>query len=351
MASGKSTVTGILAGAAVISSAFLLGAWDNGRTIQRMLDHGYETTAMITGANEQHRAPLTFDDLRPRFLDQTYSLDLTWRGRDGAARERQKVPVTDEYIGSLMVGSKVRLIAVPIKVVDEDGAVPAIVPDAQRRLQRLRGWTTFLGYAALAAWMMLLGNLGWRAWRSRDTAAGAIAAAGHTGQLRIPLGLAIATVFSLAGSAMAGYFSVADAMASREMRDHGVELAARILDIHATPGKDNTVTYAIDLGWRDRSGAERRYGRTHISASYANRIMFNGALATRQTTIRYLEENPSARPIVVADADERAMQDRVGLIMCAVFGFAGLVLGGLTVWRTERGAPEVAGRRAAPARG
>jgi hypothetical protein len=86
MTAGGWKISDFAAVAAVAGALALAGVWDNQRTIRRNLDAGYDTSAMVTGANEQHRFPLTFDGLRPRFVDETYLLDITWRGHDGIAR-------------------------------------------------------------------------------------------------------------------------------------------------------------------------------------------------------------------------------------------------------------------------
>jgi hypothetical protein len=49
-----------------------------------------------------------------------------------------------------------------------------------------------------------------------------------------------------------------------------------------------------------------------------------------------LEEDRSARPIVVTDADERTRQDGIGRVMAAVFGVAGIALAAVMAWRTHR---------------
>jgi hypothetical protein len=132
---------------------------------------------------------------------------------------------------------------------------------------------------------------------------------------------------------MFGYYSLKDGRDAQAMRAHGGDATAAITGFHATVGSDHTISYLIDLAWRDGSGAERHFGPTHISNSYAQRIAANGPLITRQTTIRYREADRSARPIVVADAGERAAQDGIGRVMTAVFGFAGLALAAVTTWQ------------------
>jgi hypothetical protein len=317
----------------------LMGAWDDERTIRRNLDAGDDTRAMITGANEQHgfRFPLAFDGLRPRFLDQTYSLDLTWRGGDGAERARQKVPVTDEYMASLMVGDKVRLVPVPIKVVDEDGAVPTIAPDATARLDHLNGLATFVGYGTALAALVFVVNFGARWWRRSRSAAAALGPEVEPAAWHIPPRLTLLTILCLGAAGMFGYYSIKEGWEAEAMQVRGRNATAAITDFRATVGDDRRISYMIDLAWRDGSGVERHFGPTHVSDAYAQRIAANGTLVTRQTTIRYLEENPTARPIIVADADERTKNDQLGRVAAMVFGVAGLALAAVTAWRARRG--------------
>jgi hypothetical protein len=163
-------ISDLAAVAAVVGALALLGIWDNERTIHRNLDAGYDTSAMITGANEHRRSPLTFDGLRPRFADEPYSLDLTWRGRDGIEHARQKVPVSRDYMASLMVGDKVRLVPVPIKVVDEPEAVPTITPDATARLYHLHLFATWAGYGTAGVAFIFVVGLAGR-WLRRNRSA------------------------------------------------------------------------------------------------------------------------------------------------------------------------------------
>ena len=144
------------------------------------------------------------------------------------------------------------------------------------------------------------------------------------------------TVACLGAAGMFGYFSLKDSWDAEAMRARGRDATAAITGFHATVGSDHTIAHTIDLAWRDGSGAERHFGPTHISDAYARRIAANGALTTRQTTIRYLEEDRSARPIVVADADERTKQDWIGRVMVAVFGVVGVGLAAVTAWRARR---------------
>jgi hypothetical protein len=321
---------------AVLGALVLVGVWDNERTIRHNLDAGYDTSAMVTGANEQHRFPLTFDGLRPRFLDETYSLNLAWRGRDGIERTRQQVPVSDEYMASLLVDrDKVRLVPVPIKVIDQEGAVPTIAPDVSSRLQHLNQFATWVGYGTAVATLVFVVSLGARWLRSRTAAIGAESGL-EPSAWHIPPRLTILTVFCLGAAVMFGYYSFKDSRDAEAVRGHGRDVTAAITGFHSTVNSDHTMSYLIDLSWRDGSGAERHFGPTHVSVAFARRIAPNGALNIRQTAIRYLEEDASARPIILADADEQSRNNAIGRVMAAVFGVAGVVLAAVTAWRSQR---------------
>ena len=154
----------------------------------------------------------------------------------------------------------------------------------------------------------------------------------------IPPRLASLTIAFLGAAALWGYPLLQGSWDADALREHGRDVAAAITGFHvAAPGRNHpTISYTIDLAWRDGSGAERRYGPTHISDAYAQQVASNGVLVTRQTTIRYLEEDRSVRPIIVPDANERAYQDEFGQTIAAMLGFVGLALAGATAWRTRR---------------
>jgi hypothetical protein len=329
-------ITNFAAVVAVLGLLAMIGIWDNQRTIRRNLDAGYDTSAMITGANETHRSPLAFDGLRPRFVDEIYSLDLAWRGRDGTQRTCEKVPVSHEYMASLMDGDKVRLVPVPIKVMDEQGAVPTIVSDATARLKHLNGFATFTAYGVAVAIFIFGISFGVGRWRSDHRVATLVGLAPVPKAWYIPPRLAVLTVFCLGTAAMFGYYSLKDSWDAEATRAHGRDTTATITGFHATLGAGHRISYAIDLTWRDQSGADRHFGPTHISDAFAQQIAADRVLIIRQTAIRYLEENQSARPIIVADADEQTRQSKIGHATMAVFGAAGIVLAGITALRTRR---------------
>src|SRR5258708_28803711 len=119
--------------------------------MQRVLDQGYATTAQLTGAQFQRTMPLAADGWRPRFVEQDLSVDLTWQGKDGKAHEHKKVPVTDGFAHTIVSGDQVRLVTLPVKVPDDDTAVPVITADTTARLGSFQSFATLPGYLAPGA--------------------------------------------------------------------------------------------------------------------------------------------------------------------------------------------------------
>lgn len=320
---------------AVIGLLLLLGAWDNARTIQRNLAEGRETGAIITGATKKSRIPLTFDGLRPRVLDETYALDLAWRGPDGTERTRQMVPVSGEFLATMMVGDKVKLVPIPIKVVDEAGAVPTVLADASKRLKDLeRFYRFYMIGIAIGTAIFVAGRI-WR-WR-RPLTADPASEEPTSAPKAIPSLLVTLTILCLGMAALFGYLSFRDASNAAAMRANGRDAPATITALHASIDSDRKLSHTIELAWLDASGAERRFGPTHISNLYASRIGANGKLVMRQTTIRYIENDSSARPLILPDADEHARQTSGGLAGTLTLGVMGLAFAALTAWRMRRG--------------
>src|SRR5689334_15962314 len=112
---------------ALLATLVLLGSWDNRRQMQRVLDEGYATTAQLTGAQYRRKLPLAADGWRPRFVEQELSVDLGWQGKDGKPRSFRKVPVSESFARGIINGDQVRLVTVPVKVLDDESAPPVII--------------------------------------------------------------------------------------------------------------------------------------------------------------------------------------------------------------------------------
>ncbi|OYU87243.1 MAG: hypothetical protein CFE29_24810 [Bradyrhizobiaceae bacterium PARB1] len=358
MTIGGWRISDVAALMAVVGLLAVLGAWDNARTIQRNLADGHPASAMITGAHQKsNRFPLTFDGLRPRLLDESYALDLAWRSADGEERMRQKVPVSGEFLATVMVGDKVRPVPVPIRVTDEADAVPTIVPDAAERLRRLDDFQDFFGTGALICAAIFAIGFGWHRWRRPAAVpvppASAAAMAGAEDRPNqasrtwdIPPRLASLTALFLVSAGVLGWFNFTSSRNFEAIRSRGRDALATITAFHAEIDKDRHLSHTIELAWRDAAGTERQFRRTHISNRFAAQIAFNGRLMVRQIPIRYLEDDRSARPIIIGDADDQAQQNTIGFVFTLIFGALGLLFAAITAWRMRRSARQA---MAAPA--
>ena len=132
-----------------------------------------------------------------------------------------------------------------------------------------------------------------------------------------------------------GLGALVDYRAAQAILDHGVETTADITSIRTSSDRGGNISYSVGLAWRDQSGSERHYGPTHVSELYARWLRSNDASVVGQTTIKYLEENRWARPIIVVDNREREFQDLFGLIAAGITSFVGLLLGAVLVLRTR----------------
>ena len=306
---------------ALLATLVVLGCWDNRRQMQRVLDEGYATTAQLTGAQFQRKMPLAADGWRPRFVEQELSVDLTWQGRDGKAHNFHKVPVSESFERSVVNGEQIRLVAVPVKVLDDDSAVPVITSDASARLASLQSWLAASGYAALAAWAgfaalaMLQG-------RRRRTITAAPPRPLPPRRAFYGLALLVAGGFLAFNAWSTGRSSDAVALG-------GEQITADILDATQTKGGP-----AVRLGWKDATGVHH-YGPMPVSEAFWSRITQNGQLTVHQTAIRYRGDDPSARPLIVDDAPEAQWSTRIAMgagLLLVILGVA-LVASGLRVQR------------------
>jgi hypothetical protein len=304
---------------ALLATLVVLGSWDNRQQMQRVLDEGYPTTAQITGA--QSMPIVAVNGWRPRFVEQSLAVDLEWKGKDGQTRTFRNVPVSASLERSIANGNQVRLLPVPVKVLDDGSAVPVITSDASARLASLQSWLAASGYAALAAWagfaaLALLGGRGRRAVTAIP-----------------PKPLPPRRTFYGLGLLVVGGFLAFSAWSSGRSADSlavgGEQIAADILQAIETKGG-----HAVRLGWSDGTGVHH-YGPIAVSEAFWNKITQNGQLTVHQTAIRYRADDPAARPLIVDDAPETQWSVRLAMgagLLLIMFG-AALVASGLRARR------------------
>ncbi|MCX7364804.1 MAG: hypothetical protein NTV97_23620 [Alphaproteobacteria bacterium] len=298
---------------ACLATAILLGCWDNRRQLQRALDEGHVAIAEITGAQYQRTLPFALDGWRPRFVEQDLSVDLKWEGKDGKPRERKKVPITEAFARTIVVGDQVRLLSLPVKVLDDDLAVPAIRPDSTARLASLHTWITVTGYLALIAWVAFVVMTLWK--RRHGTAGAGTPGSSSPG---LPPRRTIVGVIALAGGAFLAFQARSEARAVDAMASRGTAVRADILEASAA-----SAHHTVRLAWKDGQGAIRHYGPMPVGQAFWRKVTLNGALAIHQTEIRYLEDDPQVRPTIVEDLPEPGWQGRFG----SVAGIALMMIG------------------------
>jgi hypothetical protein len=286
---------------ALLATLVVLGCWDNRAAMQRVLDQGYATTAQVTGAQFQRTMPLAADGWRPRFVEQDLSVDLSWKGKDDKVHEHKKVPVTDGFARTIVSGDQVRLVTVPVKVLDDDTAVPVITADTTARLASLQSWLSISGYIALAAWAGFAAATLF----GRKQAAGLSATAKpiNVPPRRTLLGLVLLVV----GGFMA-FQAWSEGRANDPISVGGKDIVAEITDATSTP------SHAVRLSWKDGQGSVHHFGPTRVSEAFWNKITQNGQLTVHQTPIRVREDDPAARPVLVEDAPEQQWQVKFAMI-------------------------------------
>ena len=257
---------------ALLATLVVLGCWDNRAAMQRVLDQGYATTAQVTGAQFQRTMPFAADGWRPRFVEQDLSVDLGWKGKDGKAHEHKKVPVTDGFARTIVSGDQVRLVTLPVKVLDDDTAVPVITADTTARLASLQSWLSIAGYIALAAWAGFAAS----SLFGRRQAAGISAAAKPIDipPRRTLLGLVLLVV----GGFMA-FQAWSEEGANDPLSVGGKDIVAEITDASSTP------SHAVRLSWKDGQGSVHHFGPTRSARRSGTRSprTANSACARRRS--------------------------------------------------------------------
>ena len=316
---------------ALLATLVVLGCWDNRQSMQRVLDQGYATTAQVTGAQYQRSMPIAADGWRPRFVEQELSVDLHWQGKDGKPREFRKVPISASLARSIVNGDQVRLATLPVKVLDDESAVPVITADAAARLESLQSWLAAAGYAALASWA------GFAALTLLQGRGRTVTAMARSGTAPLPR----RTLIGLGALVIGGFLAFSawsDGRSADALALGGSEVTADIVDATVLPAKDGgKAGRAVRLAWKDGQGSVHHFGPMAVSDAFWAKISRDGQLAVRQTLIRYRQDDPQPRPLIVDDSPEQQFWPKALML----FGLALLVLGGallfsgLRAWRNE----------------
>lgn len=305
--------------------------------IQRVMRDGYGTTGKITSAEVvSTRFPFVFDGAWPRYVDENLAIGLQWTGKDGIQREHKGIAVSAAYAARITVGNQLKLLTIPIQVVDDDSSLPVVVQDIDDHLNHIRSTSKFMLAGAGTCAGLLVLVIGWQAWSARRSGPGSAAVAAGS-RRPFPYTLALLTAVLLPFGGYMLVTSYLEQNALKEMLEHGNEATADITRAYGEVNKAGEApSYLVTLAWTDGSGQRQTYGPTHISAAFWQQITRNGVQTVRQTRIRYLPGRPDARPLIVDDAAERQYQDSFGVKGGAVFLVFGLILGGLTLYLYRR---------------
>jgi len=311
-----------------------LGLYWNQHFIERVMRDGYRSTGKIISAEVvSSRFPFVFDGVWPRYVDENLSIALQWTGKDGVQRERNGVAVSAAYAARITVGKQLKLLTIPIQVVDDDSSLPVVVEDLDDHLAHTRSTSRFMLAGAGVCAVLLALVIGWQAWSARRSEPGgaAIAAASRR-PFPFVLGILTAVMLPFGGyMLLTSYF---EQSTLKEILDHGDEASADITRAYGEVNKaGDAPSYLVTLAWTDKTGQQQTYGPTHISPAFWQKITRNGVQTVRQTKIRYLTGRPDARPLIVDDAAERQYQDSIGVKGGAVFLAFGLILAAVTAFR------------------
>jgi hypothetical protein len=320
-----------------------LGLYWNQHAIERVMRDGYAASGKITSAEVvSSRFPFVFDEGWPRYVDENLSIGLRWTGKDGVQRERKGIAVSAAYAARVTAGNQLRLLTIPIQVVDEESSLPVVIEDLDDHLGHIRSLSGFMLKGAGVFAVILLLVIGWQAWSARRNGPGSPPIDTGPGRRPFPYVLALMTALMLPfGGYMLGstYFEQGEL---KEMLDHGDEVIADLTRAYGEVSKPGEApSYLVTLAWTDSSGQRRTYGPTHISAAFWRQITRSGIQTVKQTRIRYLVGKPDARPVILDDAAERQFQDSFGVKGGAAFLVFGLILAALTMFR-YRASPSTA---------
>ncbi|WP_247503450.1 hypothetical protein [Bradyrhizobium sp. 1] len=327
------SLRGILIVSLAVGVLATLGMYWHQHDIERVMRDGYSTTGKITSAEVvSSRFPFVFDGAWPRYVDENLSIGLQWTGRDGVQHEHKGIAVSTAYAARVTAGNQLKLLTIPIQVVDDNSSLPVVVEDLDDHLSHIRSLSRFMLAGAGVCAVLLLLVIGWQAWSARRSGPGSAAIA--TASRPIPFTLAMLTAVMLLFGGYMLVNSYVEQSTLKEILDHGDEATADITRAYGEVNKAGEApSYLVTLAWTDKSGQQQSFGPTHISPAFWRQVTRNGIQTVRQTRIRYLLGRLDARPLIVDDAAEAQYQDSFGVKAGAVFLAFGLILAGVTAFR------------------
>jgi hypothetical protein len=327
---------------ATLASIWWFGAWDSQRAVERVLAQGYEADASIISLQQNRRWPLhwpvTLDGSRPRFIDQPKSIGIGWRGSDGVDHELQGAQVTDGYFSQIAVTEalswRLTVSSTRIKVIEAEPGAAVVLPDAEARLKSLNAWRTYTGYPAAALWGLGALVFLWE----RSTGRHRSPSRHQRREFGVPASwrgriLAFA-LLCFAGAGYEPYRAWSESQRWEAVNRDGVEAVAKIDRPIARPASES-VSYSVDLSWKDPSGGDRKAAYVRVSRAFWGQIMRGDALAVSETRVRYLEGEKSMKPLIVGDAEARWLAGPDWKNMGLLFGF-GVFFAVAWFWVTER---------------
>jgi hypothetical protein len=92
--------------------------------------------------------------------------------------------------------------------------------------------------------------------------------------------------------------------------------------------RHTTITYTATLEWTDASGRMRVSEPRHVSQHFYLGVLENIDITTRTTRIRYLEDEPGVRPVLVDDEPENDYQ----ITLASLTGIVSLLIGAVLGW-------------------
>lgn len=117
----------------------------------------------------------------------------------------------------------------------------------------------------------------------------------------------VALVAAIGGPAAAGY-GFYDSNEIRQTLQRGAEATAVVNHMTENRGRRGSRSYTANVTWQDQGGAERS-GDLHITDEFAQRYIVGDSITLSEVAVRYLPDNPQAKPIVADDANLQMGED------------------------------------------